>query len=70
MEDVRLKKIDHINVVVSNLDEAGQFFTQLGFVVVGDEAELTGQWISSIVGLEDIQAKYVVLSLPGSDLNL
>ncbi len=64
-----LKKIDHVNVVVSNLDKAKEFFTQLGFLV-GDESELEGEWISEIVGLKDAKARYVTLTLPDSGTKL
>ncbi len=64
-----LKKINHINVVVSDLDEAKSFFIQLGFAV-GDESELSGEWISSIVGLPNVSARYVTLKLPGTETNL
>lgn len=64
-----LKKINHINVVVSNLDEAKAFFIQLGFTI-GDESELSGEWISAIVGLRNVRARYVTLSLPGTETNL
>jgi catechol 2,3-dioxygenase-like lactoylglutathione lyase family enzyme len=64
-----LKKINHINMVVSNLDEAKSFFIKLGFTV-GDESELSGEWISSIVGLQDVKASYAILSLPDTETNL
>lgn len=64
-----LKKINHINVVVSDLDEAKAFFVQLGFEV-GDESELSGEWISSIVDLPNVMARYVTLNLPGTETNL
>ncbi len=64
-----LKKINHVNIVVSNLEETKAFFIQLGFDV-GDESELSGEWISSIVGLSDVSARYVTLSLPGTETNL
>ena len=64
-----LKKINHVNIVVSNLEETKAFFIQLGFDV-GDESELSGEWISSIVGLSDVNARYVTLSLPGTETNL
>ncbi len=64
-----LKKINHINVVVSDLDEAESFFIQLGFTV-GDESELSGEWISSIVALPNVRARYVTLKLPGTETNL
>ena len=64
-----LKKINHINVVVSDLDEAKSFFIQLGFTI-GDESELSGEWISSIVGLPNVRARYVTLKLPDTETNL
>ncbi len=64
-----LKKINHVNIVVSNLDKTKAFFIQLGFEV-GDESELSGEWISSIVGLPEVIARYVTLSLPGTETNL
>jgi catechol 2,3-dioxygenase-like lactoylglutathione lyase family enzyme len=64
-----LKKINHINVVVSDLDEAKAFFVQLGFAV-GDESELSGKWISSIVALTNVRARYLTLKLPGTETNL
>ncbi len=64
-----LKKINHVNIVVSNLDQTKAFFIQLGFKV-GDESGLSGEWISSIVGLPDVNARYVTLALPGTETNL
>ena len=64
-----LKKINHVNIVVSNLAETKAFFIQLGFEV-GDESGLSGEWISSIVGLPDVKARYTTLSLPGTETNL
>ncbi len=63
------KKINHVNIVVSNLDKTMAFFTQLGFTV-GDKSELSGEWISDIVGLKNVNALYVTLSLPGTETNL
>ncbi len=64
-----LKRINHVNIVVNNLEETKAFFIQLGFEI-GDESELSGEWISSIVGLPDVNASYVALSLPGTETNL
>jgi catechol 2,3-dioxygenase-like lactoylglutathione lyase family enzyme len=64
-----LKKLDHINIVVSNLQKAKAFFIQLGFSVL-DEAELEGEWISKVVGLEHVRARYVQLASPGTETNL
>jgi catechol 2,3-dioxygenase-like lactoylglutathione lyase family enzyme len=64
-----LKNINHVNIVVSNLEKAKDFFIQLGFTV-GDESKLSGEWISDIVGLQNVNARYVTLSLPDTETNL
>jgi catechol 2,3-dioxygenase-like lactoylglutathione lyase family enzyme len=62
-------KMDHVNIVVSDLEKAKRFFVRLGFQEM-DSSDLSGQWISATVGLEDVEARYVALTLPGSDTNL
>ena len=63
------KKLDHINIVVSNLEKTKEFLTQFDFSVI-DEGELMGEWISAVVGLENVHARYVRLSSPGSNTKL
>ena len=55
-------KLDHISIVVSSLAETKGFFIDCGFVLE-DEADLEGDWISAIVGLENVRARYAKLSL-------
>lgn len=64
-----IQGLDHINIVVSNLEEARTFFLNFGFIEQ-DAAELAGDWISAIVGLAEVRARYVALHLPGSTTNL
>jgi len=64
-----MKRIDHVNIVVSDLERAASFFEAFGFSST-EPAELAGEWISSIVGLKDVCARYVVLSDPGSSTNI
>ena len=59
-----LKRIDHINIVVKDLEKVKDFFLALGFLLK-DASRLQGEWISSTVGLEDVDAEYVKLTLPG-----
>lgn len=61
-----LKRLDHINIVVSDISKAKEFFLNLGFTE-GDSSELSGEWISAIVGLDEVDASYVSLHLPGSE---
>lgn len=64
-----LHSIDHVNLVVTDLNRAIEFFTLLGFEVL-HQGDLEGEWISRIVGLEAVQAHYVSLGLPQSQTKL
>lgn len=64
-----LQNIDHINIVVKNLAEVKRFFVTLGFQVQ-DQSRLHGEWISKTVGLNDVDAEYVKLTLPGDSTSL
>jgi catechol 2,3-dioxygenase-like lactoylglutathione lyase family enzyme len=64
-----LKRLDHVNIVVSDISKAKDFFLNLGFAE-GDSSELSGEWISEIVGLDQVDASYVSLHLPGSETSL
>ena len=64
-----LKSIDHINIVVSSLEESAEFFQALGFEIQ-HQGDLRGEWISQIVGLQDVSARYVSLELPGENTRL
>ncbi|MFZ7110922.1 MAG: VOC family protein [Desulfatiglandales bacterium] len=64
-----IERMDHINIVVSDLQEAKDFFSLFGFQE-NDSSDLSGEWISAVVGLKDVRARYVALSLPGSSTNL
>lgn len=57
-----IKKIDHMNIVVSNFEESVSFFKSLNFHLL-DEATLEGEWISSVVNLPNVKAKYAKMSL-------
>ena len=66
---MKFTKIDHINIVVRDLEEAKNFSTNLGFVIL-KEGELVGDWIDRIVNLSHVRAKYVALAIPNTQTNL
>jgi catechol 2,3-dioxygenase-like lactoylglutathione lyase family enzyme len=66
---VSLKKIDHINVVVRDLEAAKDFFLELGFIVL-KEGRLEGEWIDKIVNLANVSADYIALALPNTQTNI
>ena len=61
--------LDHISIVVSSLAETRDFFVAFGFTLE-DEADLEGEWISAIVGLENVRVRYAKLSLPAGGTKL
>ena len=64
-----IRKLDHINIVVSNLQEAKNFFLDLGFEEI-ISSRLSGEQFSLVTGLPDIEAEFVGLSLPGATTNI
>ncbi len=64
-----MKFIDHVNIVVNDLDAVRDFFLLFGFEE-RDSSELEGEWISKIVGLDDVHAKYSMLCLPEGQTNI
>ncbi len=55
--------IDHVNIVVSDLDESVRFYRMLGFEVTHRD-RLEGSWISDIVGLPEVKGEYARLLFP------
>ncbi len=64
-----MKYIDHVNIVVNDLDAVREFFLLFGFEE-RDSSELKGEWISKIVGLDNVHAKYSMLCLPEGQTNI
>lgn len=62
-------KIDHINIVVKDLQKVKEFFIDLGFVFK-KEGHLEGEWIDIITGLKNVKANYVALGFPDRETNL
>lgn len=62
-------KIDHINIVVRDLEKAKEFFLSLGFSVI-KQANLEGKWIDKLVGLDNVKAEYIALNFPNRETNL
>ena len=60
-----IRGIDHLNIVVADMDRALAFYCGvLGFAKT-KEAWLEGDWIERIVGLRGVRAHAVFIELPG-----
>jgi catechol 2,3-dioxygenase-like lactoylglutathione lyase family enzyme len=58
--------MDHVGVVVEDLQGAVEFFTQLGMEVQGD-GSVEGEWVDRIVGLDGIQVEMAMLKTASGD---
>ena len=62
--------IDHINLVVSDLERSVDFYTNvLGFRET-QRAELEGEWIETIIGLETVKASVAYVVSPAGQPRL
>lgn len=60
MPDLRL---DHIVVVVDDLDDAVAFFSELGMTVEG-QAPIEGDWVDRVNGIDGVRVDIVMLKTP------
>jgi catechol 2,3-dioxygenase-like lactoylglutathione lyase family enzyme len=58
-----IQRMDHVGVVVDDLEDAVAFFLALGLELEG-EASVGGEWVDRIVGLEGVQAQIAMLQTP------
>ena len=61
-----IKKIDHINIVVRDLEKAKQFFLNLGLIDVKRGGELKGSSIEKLTGLKNVKGYYCTFSIPNA----
>ena len=58
-----VRRLEHIGIVVEDLDAATAFFTALGLEVEG-ETSVEGELVDRINGLEGVRADIVILRAP------
>ena len=65
-----IESVDHINIVVSDLERSVRFYTEiLGFKETR-RASLEGDWIESIVGLKGVKADVSYIVAPAGEPRL
>ncbi|GAA1564387.1 VOC family protein [Kribbella hippodromi] len=58
-----IKRMDHVGVVVDDLEAATAFFLELGMTEVG-RAPIAGPWVDGVSGMTDVHAEIVFLRTP------
>jgi catechol 2,3-dioxygenase-like lactoylglutathione lyase family enzyme len=66
---MKIHRIDHVGVVVSDLSAATAFFLDFGLEVQG-EGELEGELLDQVVGLHDAKTAFVMLGAPDGQAHI
>ena len=59
-----LESIDHVNLVVNDLEGMAEFYSALLGLTPTKRATISGPWIAAVVGLTDVEADVIYLDLP------
>jgi hypothetical protein len=63
IEDVTIRRMEHVGIVVDDLADAVAFFATLGLELEA-EVPVEGDWVDRIVGLEGVRAQIAILRTP------
>ena len=58
-----IKRLDHVSVVVDDLEAAKAFFAELGMELDG-ETQVEGPWVDRVVGLNGVRADIATMRTP------
>ncbi len=58
-----IERMDHVGIVVEDLDAATAFFVELGLEVEA-EAAVEGRWVDHVVGLDEVRVDIVMVRTP------
>jgi catechol 2,3-dioxygenase-like lactoylglutathione lyase family enzyme len=61
--DMAIQRMDHVSVVVDDLEAAKAFFTELGLELEG-EAPVEGRWVDRVNGLDDVRVDIAMMRTP------
>lgn len=58
-----VKRMDNVGIVVADLDNAVEFFTELGLELEG-RAPIAGKWAEGVTGLRDMRVEIAMMRTP------
>jgi catechol 2,3-dioxygenase-like lactoylglutathione lyase family enzyme len=64
-----IERIDHLNIVVSDLERTKEFFCLLGFKE-GIRSELDAHFLEKVTGIRGARGRFVALHHPGSGVSI
>lgn len=66
---MKIQRIDHIGMVVNDLENAKKFFIDFGFTVQG-EAQEQSELLDKVVGIKGAKSQIVFLQAPNAQITL
>jgi catechol 2,3-dioxygenase-like lactoylglutathione lyase family enzyme len=58
-----IERMDHVGIVVDDLEAATSFFVELGLELQGS-GHVEGSWVDRVLGLEDVSAEIAMMETP------
>jgi catechol 2,3-dioxygenase-like lactoylglutathione lyase family enzyme len=59
-----VRRMDHVGVVVDDLQAAISFFVELGMELDGGATPVEGDWVDRVVGLDDVRVEIAFVRTP------
>ena len=59
-----IQRMDHVGVVVDDLEAAIAFFVELGMELDGGTSPVEGDWVDRVVGLDDVRVEIAFVTTP------
>ncbi len=66
---MKILRIEHVGIVVNDLDAAISFFHDFGFMLLG-KVPVEGEWVERIIGLKEVKEDVAMLQSPDGQMNL
>jgi catechol 2,3-dioxygenase-like lactoylglutathione lyase family enzyme len=61
--DMTIQRMDHVSIVVEDLDAAKAFFTELGMELEG-ATPVEGRWVDDVNGLDGVRVEIAMMRTP------
>jgi catechol 2,3-dioxygenase-like lactoylglutathione lyase family enzyme len=69
LEALTIQRMEHVGVVVDDLEAATAFFLELGLELQG-EAAVEGRWVDRVVGLDGVRVDVAMVRAPTATAGL
>jgi catechol 2,3-dioxygenase-like lactoylglutathione lyase family enzyme len=66
---MKIRHVDHVGMVVNDMEAAKAFFVDLGFILVS-QTSVEGEWVGRVIGLKNVRSDIVMLQAPDGQVNL